>query len=315
MPEEPINYYREAFMEPMNLAFLVVALVVAVVLSGGLFANVLMLFAAAAELMYLGTLPRNERYRKVVRSRRLVDQRTKPPSQHSAVASLSPEDRRRYVRFRKYEEGIRDSFARLSYASRGLLDGHLQKLDTLLDQYLQLLQLKDRYSEYQVQTDEGQIVNAIESLQAEIAASESPRVAAVQGRRLGILQKRLDLYKKAGENLAVIDGQLRTIEEVTLYLRDQSLTMQNPENVSFQLDTLVSEVEETQASVSEIEDLFAGDIAGITEQDLAEFDASRAEVDRIESARAPERRLDAGLLDPETPAEAPPEERRTREKE
>jgi hypothetical protein len=140
-------------------------------------------------------------------------------------------------------------------------------------------------------------------------------VAAVQERRLGILQKRLDLYKKAGENLAVIDGQLRTIEEVTLYLRDQSLTMQNPENVSFQLDTLVSEVEETQASVSEIEDLFAGDLAGITAQDMAHFDASRAEVDRIASARAPEPRLDAGLLDPDAPEAAPPEERRTRERE
>ena len=313
MPDEPINYYREAFMEPMNLVFLITALVVAV-LTGGLVANVLMLFAAAAELMYLGTLPRNERYRKVVRSRRLVEERTRPPSQHSAVASLNPEDRRRYVRFRKYEESIRESFSRLSYASRGLLDGHLQKLDTLLDQYLQLLQLKDRYSEYQTQTDEGQIVHAIESLQADIASSESQRVAAVQGRRLSILQKRLDLYKKAGENLAVIDGQLRTIEEVTLYLRDQSLTMQNPENVSFQLDTLVSEVEETQAAVSEIEDLFAGDIASITEQDMSEFEASRAQVDRIEAARA-EERVDPALLDENEPTEAQREEQRRRERE
>jgi len=313
MPDEPINYYREAFMEPMNLVFLITALVVAV-MTGGLVANVLMLFAAAGELMYLGTLPRNERYRKVVRSRKLVEERTKPPSQHSAVASLNPEDRRRYVRFRKYEEGIRESFARLSYASRGLLDGHLQKLDTLLDQYLHFLQLRDRYAEYQAQTDEGQIVDAMDSLQAEIAASESPRVAAVQGRRLNILEKRLDLYKKAGENLAVIDGQLRTIEEVTLYLRDQSLTMQNPESVSFQLDTLVSEVEETQAAVSEIEDLFSGDIAGITEQDLSDFDTSRAEVDRIEAARAG-RRVDPDLLDSEAPADAPKEGERRREKE
>jgi hypothetical protein len=314
MPDEPINYYREAFMEPMNLVFLITALVVAVMLSGGLLANVLMLFAAAAELMYLGTLPRNERYRKVVRSRKAVEERTRPTSQHNAVAQLNPEDRRRYVRFRKYEEGIRDSFSRLSYASRGLLDGHLQKLDRLLDQYLQLLMLKERYSEYQYQTDEGQIVNAIETLQAEIAASESPRVAAVQGRRLSILQKRLDLYKKAGENLAVIDGQLRTIEEVTLYLRDQALTMQNPENVSFQLDTLVSEVEETQASVAEIEDLFSGDIAGITEQDLADFDASRADMARIEQAKA-QPRVDSGLLEGEGPTEAPREERRERERE
>jgi len=312
MPEEPINYYKEAFMEPVNLVFLITALVVALLLGGPL-ASVAMLFAAAGELMYLGTVPKNERYRKVVRSRRALETRTKPQSQGAAVASLTPEDRRRYVRFRKYEEVIRENFARLSYASRGILDAHLQKLDRLLDQYLNLLQLKDRYTDYQTQTDEGQIVDAITQLQAEIAAAASPRVAAVQQRRLAILQKRLDLYKKAGENLAVIDGQLRTIEEVTLYLRDQSLTMQNPENVSFQLDTLVSEAEETQASVSEIEDLFSDNVAGISEQDIADFDASRAEVARIEAARA-QPRLDPGLLDPDAADEAA-RARRARERE
>ena len=45
---------------------------------------------------------------------------------------------------------------------------------------------------------------------------------------------------------------------MTKYIYEQSLTMRNPEELSFQLDTLVSEVEETQASVEEIEDIFAG---------------------------------------------------------
>ncbi|MEL6611348.1 MAG: hypothetical protein AAFQ53_04575, partial [Bacteroidota bacterium] len=65
-------------------------------------------------------------------------------------------------------------------------------------------------------------------------------------------------FKKAHENLAIIEAQLETIEDVTKYIYEQSLTMRNPEELSFQLDTLVSEVEETQASVEEIEDIFAG---------------------------------------------------------
>ena len=36
----------------------------------------------------------------------------------------------------------------------------------------------------------------------------------------------------------------------------QSLTMKNPEEITFQLDTLLDEVEATQASVIELEDVF-----------------------------------------------------------
>jgi len=308
-PDEP-NFYKEAFMEPVNLVFLITALVVAL-LTGGLVANVLMLFAAAGELMYLGTLPRNERYQRVVRSRRALELRTKPSSDREIVRSLSSEDQKRYVRFRNYEKTIREHFGRLSYTSRGLLDSHLQKLDGLLDAYLRLLQLKDRYAEYQERTGEADIVRDIEQLRAEVA-SDPPRVASVKQRRMSVLEKRLDKFRKAGENLAVIDAQLATIEDVTKYIYEQSLTMQRPDEVSFQLDTLMSEVEETQASVSEIEELFMDPTGQIADLDLSAFDASRAEMDRIENARAP--RLGDDLLDPDAPS-GDAAARRTRERE
>ncbi len=297
MPDEP-NYYKEAFMEPANLAFLLVALLVSVfiapALAGGFASNVALMFAAAAELLYLGTLPRSDRYKRVVRSRRQAEQ-TKPPSDRDVVRSLTREDQKRYVRFRNYEKAIRDNFARLSYSTQGLLDAHLQKLDKLLDHYLQLLQLKDRYAEYQARTGENEIVRAIEGLRVELA-TDPPRVASVKQRRLSILEKRLDRYKKAGENLEVIENQVRTIEDVTLYLYEQSLTMQNPEEVSFQLDTLVSEVEETQASVEAIEDVFRDPTGGLTDLDLNEFDAGRAPDGTISGTR-----VDPGLLDPAPP--------------
>jgi 3-dehydroquinate dehydratase len=103
--------------------------------------------------------------------------------------------------------------------------------------------------------------------------TDPPRVRQIKQKRLDILEKRLDRFKKAHENLAVIEAQLETIEDVTKYIHEQSLTMRNPEEVSFQLDTLIAEVEETQAAVTEIEEVFSratSDLLG----DIDTYDSS-----------------------------------------
>ena len=286
MPDKPINFTKEAFMEPANLVFLIAALVLSLVITGSL-GGLLPLFIAAAELLYLGTVPRNERYQRVVRSRKM-EERKKGPSDRDVFRTLAKDDQKRYVRFRNMEKAIKDNYAKLPYASQGLLDAHLKKLDGLLDSHLSLLQLKERYAQFARRTGESDIVDAIAQLKNEMQ-SDPPRVQAIKQRRLGILQKRLDRFKKAGENLAIIEAQLETIEDVARYVYEQSLTMQNPEEVSFQLDTLMNEVEETQSSMELIDDAL-GDVAigGLTDADLAAFEASPA--GQLE-------RIDQGLLD------------------
>jgi hypothetical protein len=240
--------------------------------------------------MYLGTVPRSKRYQRVVRSRK-ASERSKPPSDREVLRTLHRDDQKRYVRFRNIEKAIKDNFSKLPYASQGMLDAHLQKIDGLLDSYLNLLQLKDRHLRFTQRTAEEEIARDIGALRAEME-QDPPRVREVKARRLLILQKRLDKFKKANEHLALIEAQLATIEDVTRYVYEQSLTMQNPEEVSFQLDTLVSEVEETQASVEALEEAFGDPMATLSDLDLAEFDATVGE-------RTAEPRLD--LLDEDLP--------------
>ena len=259
-------------MAPANLAFLLVALVAAVVLGGAGF-NLVLMFAAAAELLYLGTVPRNERFRKVVRSRAAAT-RSQAPTDREVFRTLEKDGQKRYVRFRNMEKAIKDNYAKLPYASQGLLDAHLGKLDGLLDAHLNLLQLRERYARFAERTGEADILDAIAGLKREMEA-DPPRVKAIKQRRLAILEKRLDRFKQAGENLAIVDAQIATIEDVARYVYEQSLTMQNPEEVGFQLDTLMNEVEETQASMDALDDAF-GDPAGLTDADVAAFEASPA---------------------------------------
>jgi hypothetical protein len=255
MPNEPINYTKEAFLSPWNLVFLIMAMVTAFVLTGTGVANFVLLFAAALELLYLGMMPRQERFRRVVRSRKM-EERNKPPSEKEVFRNLTKSSQKRYIRFRNIEKAVRENYEKLSYASQGMLEAHLKKIDDLLDSYLTMLQQKERYERFARQATEDEVVEAMARLRDEMA-TDPPKVQQIKQKRLDILEKRLTKFKKAHENLAVIEAQLETIEDVTKYIHEQSLTMRNPEEISFQLDTLISEVEETQVSIGEIEEVFA----------------------------------------------------------
>ncbi len=255
MPNESINYTKEAFLSPWNLVFLIMAMVTAFVLTGTGAANFVLLFAAALELLYLGMMPRQEGFRRVVRSRKMAE-RAKPPTEKEVFRQLSKSSQKRYIRFRNIEKAVRENYERMSYASQGLLESHLGKIDALLDSYLTLLQQKERYERFAQQATQDEVVTAMARLRLEMA-DDPPKVQTIKQKRLDILEKRLTKFKKAHENLAVIEAQLETIEDVTKYIHEQSLTMRNPEEISFQLDTLISEVEETQASIEEIEEIFA----------------------------------------------------------
>ncbi len=262
-------------MAPANLAALLVALVTAIAIAPALPFNVMLAFIAAAELLYLGTVPRNERFRRVVHSRLGAAQR-KRSTDGETFRTLDKDSQKRYVRFRNMERAIKDNYAKLPYSSQGLLDAHLKKLDGLLDAHLNLLKLREGLVRFARRGGEGEIADAIAALRTEMEA-DPPRVRAIKGQRLAILEKRLDRFKTAGENLAVIDAQLATIEDVTRYVYEQSLTMQNPEEVGFQLDTLISEVEETQASIRSLDEALADPMSSFDALDLEAFDASRAE--------------------------------------
>jgi hypothetical protein len=277
MSEEKINYTKEAFLIPWNLIFLIMAMMTAFFLSGtGAVTEIILLFTAAVELLFLGTVPRNERFRRMVRSRH-NQARHKPPSEKEVFRQLSRDSQRRHVRFRNLEKAVKENYRRLPFATQGMLDAHLKKIDSLLDSHLNLLNLSERYQSFLKQSAENDITTSIEGLQREMA-TDPPKVRAIKERRLTILQKRLEKFQAAYENLAVVRAQLATIEDVTQYIHEQSLTMRSPEEISFQLDSLLSEVEETQNSLETIDDIMLTPSALLT--DLDQIDEPQPETTR-----------------------------------
>lgn len=259
MSEAEINYTKEAFLHPWNLAFLISAMAlsfaISMIGSGATWTfETILLFTSALELLYLGIMPRQERFRKVVRSRRAAEH-SKPPSQKEIFQLLTKNSQRRYARLRKLGRDIQGNYRKLNYASQGMLDSHVNKIGGLLDSYLKLLYQHERY-EYSTQArSEAEVVRAMTELREDMA-DDTPKVAAIKERRMKILEQRLDRFKRGAENLEIIEAQLETIEDVIKYIHEQSLTLSNPEEITFQLDTLLNEVEETQSAVEEMEDVF-----------------------------------------------------------
>lgn len=275
MTDLNINYTKEAFFHPWNLTFLIVAMLIAFSVSMTELVwpfNTVLLLSAAFELIYLGNMPRQERFRRVIRSRR-ISEHAKPPSQKELFHGLSKQNQRRYAKLRKLEKDIASNYRKLSYASQGMLDSHLQKINGLLDSFLSLLYQKERYDVSADGSTELEVVDSMEKLRLDML-DDPPRVKAVKARRLKILEQRLDRSKKGQENLEIIKAQLETIIDVTKYIHEQSLTHRNPEEITFQLDTLLQEVEETQASVVEMEEVFADPMSLLTEMDLFEDPSS-----------------------------------------
>jgi hypothetical protein len=280
MNDVDINYTKEAFLNPYNLGFLIMAMLTAFFLSSyDPWFNIVLILAAAAELMYLGVVPRNERFRRAIRAQRAAEH-AKPPSQKEIFQLLSRQSQRRYARLRKLEEVIQGNYAKLGYATQGLLESHLKKLNGLLDSYLNLLYQKERY-EYAMQSNaESEVVRAIGSLRTDMK-DDVPKVRSIKQRRLRVLEQRLERFKKGNENREVIEAQLETIEDVVKYIHEQSLTLRNPDEITFQLDTLLSEVEETEASIAELEDVFSTNPGGL----LDEIDTFDTETDEPDATR------------------------------
>ena len=271
---DPVNYTKEAFLHPGNLVFLFVMAVVSIgvglwPLSPTGLTELLLGSGLALEAVYLGIAPRVDRFRRHVRGRRQDAHRGSPTSR-TLYQHLPRRPRQRYYRLRTLKNEVQSHYAQFSSASQGLLDAHLDKLDRLLRSYLALLWRREQYRILAERTSEARIRESIETLEADMD-EDAERVRSVKQRRRTVLEKRLKRLRTIRENLAVVGAQLNTIEDAVKYIHEQSWTLQNPDEVTMQLDALLEEVDETQRSIRDVERLFSGGV-GTVDDDLDELD-------------------------------------------
>ncbi len=247
------DYVRAALKWQYNWIGLAGAAAFAVVSGTGL----PIVLAAGIEMMYLALVPQSSRFRRLVRSWKYADRkRAHQKKLDEMYRNLPQEMRSRYAYIQQIAEGIRTNYSQLSYASQVYADQMNEKLAGLLDSYVRMLFAANTHHEYLKTLRPQQIQSEIEYLEKSLE-KESPKVQEINQRRIEILRKRVEKFEKIAENRKVIDAQCSAIEDVLQLIRDQSVTMRDPQELSAQLDHLVEDVEQTEQSVHEMEEIFA----------------------------------------------------------
>jgi hypothetical protein len=254
MTAESINYTREAFFHPMNLGFLFLSGLSAFFLTDfGIMAPFVVSLAVGLEMVYLGTIPRTPYFQKLVQ-RRAIHQLNQTRDQRNLFYGLDVKSQKRFLVMKTISDRVRENFETFPTTSQGLAEAIKSKIHGLLTNYLLVLDSTMRFRQYVTQTRESHLLDEIAEEEAEFMEATSEKLKDIKRRRLAILKKRLDRLKSAREKLLICESQLETIEDAIRYIYEQSLTMRNPEEIGMQLETLLTDMEETVTIIEELED-------------------------------------------------------------
>jgi hypothetical protein len=270
-----INFVKEAFHLQYNWIALAGAGVFALV-SGSLLPAIL---AGGIELMYLAIVPQNWRFQRLVRSWKFSEEQQKHQQKLSQMLRTLPSDMQsRYWKLAEVCSSIHNNFNQLSTTSQIFLQQMDGRLSGLLNGYSRLLLAAAQQQQYLRSTDQNEIKREVATLQKSLS-TDPPRVQEINKKRVEILNKRLEKYDKLCENRKVVDAQCSAVEDVLHLIRDQSVTMRDPQQISDQLDNLVKDVEETEQTVQQVEAIFSDltpDMEGIMSMDDASTSSSSA---------------------------------------
>jgi hypothetical protein len=247
-----INFVKEAAKWQYNTIAMAGAAAFALVSGSAL----PILLGAGLELMYLSIVPNNSRFQRLVRSWKWEEEKRSYEVKLSAMfRELPPEMRTRYAHVSEVCEGIRANYGKLSATSQMFVKQMEEKLQGLQQGYVRLLWAAHQQREYLQLTNPAAIQHELEQLQHALS-SDAPKVQEINRKRIEILTKRLEKFDKIRENRQVIDAQCAATEDVLQLIRDQSVTMRDPQQISEQLGNLVQDVEQTEQTVKEVESIF-----------------------------------------------------------
>jgi hypothetical protein len=251
-PPEDINYVKEAFHSQYNWIAMTGAFFFA--LLSGTFLPIIL--AAGLEMIYLAIVPQSSRFRRLVRSLKFAEEQRKHQEKlNEMLKNLPAEVQSRYVHAAQVCASIRANFSQLSTASQIFLEQIDSSLQGLLTGYARLLLSATQQQQYLKSTEQDGIKHEIASLQKAMS-SDPPKVQEINQKRIEILTKRLEKFDKISENRKVVDAQSSAVEDVLMLVRDQSVTMRDPQEVTERLDNLVHDVEQTEQTVQQVEAIF-----------------------------------------------------------
>lgn len=235
-----INYFKEAFYNQYNLITLGGLAALGFMFSGFFY------LAGAFELIYMAMVPTDERFQRYVRSehnRELLE--LEEYKRKETLTHLTGGERNRLNLVRSIVQDIKDVAAKVDRSSAFLVEQDLTKLDYLEKTFLRMLGSLTLLRHHLQNTSIAEIEKQIAKLEKEIAEA-SPRLKAIKKRNAEVLRQRLSRLTKAEEDREVLEANLDTIEDTLKLIRDNVVSLNNPQGISGQIDDVVVNMQESE---------------------------------------------------------------------
>jgi len=259
MPEQ-ISYVKEAIKEPLNIWAIVlfVALAVFAVTAAPDFAFLQWLAwwgplaaGAAAEALYLSSVPNTPGYR------RLVDQRTRRRAlaernrrREELVKTFDPREREAVEYLRWMKNQIYQNYKKFTGVMQ--VPERIETLDIYWESYVDLLDTYRRRKNHMRSINRQTIQNQIQQAERAMASAPDDDTRRLYQTNLEFLQKRMKTYEDIERSMKRVEAQLQSIESFFGLVNDQVITMPTPEHISsLDFESLLSSIELTKEILDE----------------------------------------------------------------
>jgi hypothetical protein len=202
--------------------------------------------------------------RRLVARRKLANSRAQASAERSRlVGALTPQHAKRYAAMEELCRLIEANYQSLTGISQVYLSEQRQKLDQILQGYVQRLMALQRYEKMPMSRTSRDIEEEIEVLAQELADP------GLNERAGAALKKNLELKRRLLESLSEVDGtvkalytELDSMESLLEVLHQNSISLRDPQAISQELDAIVRQSEESDRIVREMESLLRGGTEG-----------------------------------------------------
>ena len=256
VPSGP-NYLKAAFANVYNLTLMGGALTTAALTGDWLIA----IGAGALEALWLVFGPDLKPFQRAVRE---ADRQEREKADRARTDKLMAELPEREWQRAKALDELRREIERDMQNNPSfqaiLLQTELDKLCQLHMSFVKLAYACLRAETYLQAIDTRELDRQLQAQKTLADKSLDPAVQELAQKNAQVLGKRLETIKDIQNFLARARGQMNLIENSVRLMRDQALTMSSPDQLSEQLDDLLTGVEAVQQSAKDNEALLSGPV-------------------------------------------------------
>ncbi len=253
MPEK-VSYLKEAAKEPLNIWAMVgfvASSVFAATTDFSMFAWVPLAAGAAAESLYLASIPATSAYRRLVdrrvRRREFAERGRK---REELIKAFDPREREAVEYLRWMKNQIYQNYQKFAHVAD--VPDSISRLENIWESYVDLLDVYRRRKNHLRSINRQTIQNQTQQAERAMQSAPDPDTRRLYEKNIEILQKRLQTYNDIERSMKRVEAQLQSIESFFGLVNDQVVTMPTPDHIlSLDFESLLSSIEITKEILEE----------------------------------------------------------------